>query len=435
MLPAILRAVIANSWNIRNGRILDPVSGRDETADLLVNDGVIAPADANTANVPELDASGLLVVPGLIDLHVHFREPGKEDAETVESGSAAAARGGFTTVVTMPNTTPAIDTPERVADMIRRAASCGKVRVLPCGCLTRDRKGRELADIRGMARAGAAAVSDDGDTLADRKLMADAMRTAAAAGLVVMDHALDPGQAGDGVMLQGATADRLGLPGISPDAEPAIVERDIELAEETGARIHIQHVSSARSADLLRAARLKGLHVSGELTPHHLALVDEDIVEPDPNMKMNPPLGSRVDRDALVRAAIDGVLQAFATDHAPHTAKSKGKGFIDAPFGVVGLETAVGVTYTRLVTTGLLPLMEWLRGWTAGPAAVLDITPPSMAPGRPADITILDIESEWVVDSAAFLSKSSNTPFQGLPLHGRAVHTFLAGIQTWRKPG
>ena len=424
-----------NSWRISNGRILDPASGRDETADLVIVNGLIAPADAPAGGLAEIDASGMLVVPGLIDLHVHFREPGKEEAETIESGSAAAARGGFTTVVTMPNTTPATDTPGQVADVLRLARSCGRTRILPCGCITRGREGKELADIRAMAAAGAAAVSDDGDTVRDPQLMADAMLAAREAGIPVMDHALDPDIAGNGVMLQGAAAHRLGLPGIPPEAEPGIVERDIDLAERTQAAVHIQHLSSAQSVDLLRSARGVGLPVSAELTPHHLALTDEDISEPDPNLKMNPPLGSAGDRNALTSAVVDGTIQALATDHAPHRAADKIKGFLDAPFGVVGLETAVGVTYSRLVATGLMTTMEWLRRWTTGPAAILGLEQPSLAPGRPADITILDVESEWTVDAAAFLSKSTNTPFGGMRLHGRATHTLLAGKTTWGTSG
>ena len=422
---------MANSWLIKSGRILDPASGRDETADLLIKDGLIAPAGAATGDAAELDASGMLVVPGLIDIHVHFREPGREEAETIGTGAAAAACGGFTTVVTMPNTTPATDSPQQIAAVLERAESSGKIRILPCGCITRDRKGQELADIRGMAEAGAVAVSDDGDTVRDRRLMRDAMQLASEAGILVMDHALDPDIAANGAMRRCAVAQSLGLPGIPREAEPVIVERDIELAEQTGAPIHIQHVSTAQSTSLIETARKNGLRVSGELTPHHLALTCEDVGDADPNMKMNPPLGSATDRDALVAAIVSGTLQAFATDHAPHTAASKAKGFAEAPFGVVGLETAVGATYGRLVATGLMPVMDWLHRWTTGPAGILGIPPPTLAHGRPADITILDIDSQWTADPAAFLSKSANTPFLGIPLHARTVHTFLAGVPTW----
>ena len=283
-----------------------------------------------------------------------------------------------------------------------------------------------------MVEAGAAAFSDDGDSVADTQLMASAMRIAAELDIVVMDHALDRHAAGSGVMRHGKVADGLGLPGIRPEAESAVVKRDMELAEQTGCTTHIQHISSFQSVEHIRAARAAGLKVSGELTPHHLALTHDNITSADPNMKMNPPLGTVEDREALIAAVIDGTLRAFATDHAPHTASAKSKGFLDAPFGVVGLETAVGITYTQLVATGLMPALDWLRRWTTGPAHILGRPSPGLVPGQPGDITILDTDSEWIVDSSAFLSRSSNSPFDGMALRGHAVHTLLGGVRTWQ---
>ena len=420
---------MADAVLIRNVRVLDPSNGRDEIADLGIADGRMAdPASLPNGALDEIDATGLVAVPGLIDMHVHFREPGDTAAETVASGSCAAARGGFTTVVAMPNTVPAVDTAERVREQQALARAAGRIRVLSSGCLTRERQGRALADLAGMAAAGVAAFTDDGSVVPDRALMKEAMRQAAALGLPVMDHALDPELAGSGVMHDGDTARRFGLPGIPSAAETIVVERDIALCRETGCAIHIQHVSAAASVDRIREARRFGLPVSGEATPHHLFLCDSDIPDDNANFKMNPPLRTADDRAALLNAVADGTLQAFATDHAPHTAEAKRRGMRAAPFGVIGLETAVAVTYTACVLSGRMSLMEWIRRWTTGPAAILRMPPPSLAPGQSADLTLLSFDKPFTVGEDTFASLSRNSPFFGMTLTGRAVRTFFSGF-------
>jgi dihydroorotase len=369
----------------------------------------------------------MTVVPGLIDLHAHFREPGDEEAETVESGCRAAARGGFTSVVTMPNTRPPIDSRERILHLRGLAEAAGMIRVMPAGCLTANREGRALADMAAMAAAGAVAFTDDGTTPADPILMEQAMRMARRLRRPVLDHALDPDRAVGWAMHEGAASQRLALPGNPSEAEFTIVERDVALTEKTGCPVHIQHVSSALSVALIRRARRRGLPVSAEVTPHHLALSDEDVRNENANFKMSPPLRGREDRDALQEAVTGGMIQAFATDHAPHRAAEKAKGFGTAPFGVVGLETAIGVTYTVLVLTGRMSLRDWVCRWTIGPADVLGISRPSLGPGAPADVTVLDLTSPWTVRSGDFASRSRNTCFEGWRLTGRAMMTFLGG--------
>jgi dihydroorotase len=421
-------------WLIKNGRIIDPVTGRDEIGDLFISDGKIAPLPDNPPlDVQEVDATGFVVVPGLIDLHVHFREPGDEQAETIESGSKAAARGGFTTVVAMPNTSPVIDNAEMVQLVRRRSKAAGLVRVLPSGCITKNRCGLELADLAGMAKAGAVAFTDDGLTVRGEKLMAQAASRAKTIGLPIMDHALDLAIAGRGVMHEGERSAELDLPGIPSLAEVEIVRRDMILAVRTGCRIHIQHVSCAESVDLIRQAKKAGVPVSGEATPHHLALTDLDVTGDNANLKMNPPLRTEIDRESIYAAVADGTLGVLATDHAPHLEEEKAKDFVSAPFGVVGLETAVGVTFTLLVKAGTMSVKDWLSRWTIGPAKVLGIRPPSLAVGEPADLTILDLDSEWIVRSRTFLSKSRNTPFEGRKLVGRSVLTLHRGTLTWQE--
>ena len=423
---------MSQRWVIRNARIIDPVTRREETRDVCIENGMIVPcAGRARGQIREIDAGGLAAVPGLVDLHVHFREPGDEEAETVASGSMAAAKGGFTCVVTMPNTSPPVDSPETVERALSCAAASGRVRVLPSGCITKGRRGTEVCELRGMAAAGAVAFTDDGSTVPDASVMRQAMGLAKGIGRPVMDHALDSRAAGQGVMHACEEADRLGLPGIASSAESQIVARDIRLCEQTGCRVHIQHVSCAESVELIRAARARGLPVSGEATPHHLALTVRDVSGRDADFKMNPPLRMETDRQSLLAAVADGTLQALATDHAPHRQADKAKGFAEAPFGVIGLETAVGVSYSLLVKGGLMSELDWVSRWTVGPAAVLGLAPPSLEPGSPADITLLDLETEWVVDPRSFVSKARNTPFGGRRLTGQAVRTLCRGATVW----
>lgn len=423
---------MSDTFIIRNGRVIEPATGRDELRDIHVADGTISAATASSpGNTIIIDASGMVVTPGFIDIHVHFREPGNEKAETIKSGSRSASAGGFSTVVTMPNTTPPADSAEMISWIINESDMIGLVNVLPSACITSGRKGLLLSDIRAAKAAGASALTDDGNTVYDDNLMREAMLIARELGLPVMDHALDPELAGRGVVREGPASIRMNVPGIPAAAETRIVERDIRLSQETGCSVHIQHISTARAVDLIRKARSQGIPVTGEATPHHLALTDSDIPDSDnTNYKMNPPLGNETDRQALIQGIVEGTLQAFATDHAPHTIEQKNKGILDAPFGIIGLETAIGITFTELVKSGRMNLISWLARWNAGPAEILGLPKPDLNPGSPANITILDLESEWTVDPEKFLSKSRNTPFAGRHLKGRAMYTFCKGIMT-----
>ena len=412
-------------WRIRNGRLLDPVSGRDETADLEIVDGVVTTAGVASGPATEIDAAGCWVLPGGLDMHVHLREPGLEEAETVASGMAAAAAGGMTALGVMPNTTPPLDTPEAVAALLARGRAAGPIRLYACPCLTRGRAGRALADLEALAAAGARAFTDDGSTVPDEGLMREAMRRAAVLGLAVLDHALDP--AARGHLHDGARAASLALAGIPSAAEARVVERDIRLAAETGCALHVQHVSARESTTLIRAARAAGLRVTGEATPHHLVFADADIPGPDTRFKMSPPLRAPADREALRDAVCDGTLGILATDHAPHPAAAKARPFDQAPNGVIGLETALAATAGLLVgERGMAPL-DWARRWTMGPAAVLGVTPPALRPGAPADLVIFDPAARWSVAASAFRSRSRNTPFDGRILTGRVRATFCRG--------
>ncbi|MFC1496980.1 dihydroorotase [Verrucomicrobiota bacterium] len=424
-----------NTWHIKNGRIIDPLTSRDEIADLYIKNGIISKPDKTGSDLEKtnnvIDARGFVVVPGFIDMHVHFREPGNEESETVESGSKAAARGGFTSVLMMPNTTPPLDTGEKISEILDTGGTYPYAHVMTAGCITKNRQGKELANLTKMKKAGAVTFTDDGATVADENLMRLAMKTAKELKTAILDHALDPALAGKGVMHEGSVSAQLKLPGIPTQSEVNMVQRDIRLAEETGCHIHIQHVSAKETVELIRKALDRGLPVSGEATPHHLALIDSDINPKNTNFKMNPPLRTSADRTALLSAVADGTLRILATDHAPHSHTGKTKSFLDAPFGVVGLETAIGTTYTLLVKNKLMSLADWIDRWTVSPAHVLNLEPPALSPGQKADITILDLNTEWTIHSNEFASKSTNTPFEGRKITGRPIYTFCNGIMTY----
>ena len=414
---------------IERAHVIDPSTRRNEVADLFVADGRLQPVPASLPHgTRRIAATGLVATPGFLDLHVHFRDPGARTAETLASGSRAAAAGGFTHVVTMPNTSPPCDRPEFVQRQLNPALS---VRVLPAACVTAGRNGREVADLEALAAAGAVAFTDDGAMVSNPSLMAGALLRARKLDRVIMDHAVLPALAANGVIRDCTAAQRYHLPIFAPEAETAAIEQDVRLCRETGARIHIQHVSCAGSVAVIRAARRAGLPVSGEASPHHIAIAAEDITADHGNFRMNPPLGSREDLRALREAVLDGTLAAFATDHAPHAPETKARGFLQAPSGVIGLETAAAVTYALMVGVEGMSLIDWAARWTIGPAAILGRPAPTLTEGLPVSLALFDIRTPWRVDPAKFQSLSRNCPFEGWTLHGRAMLTICEGSVTW----
>ena len=413
----------------RNIRVIDPATGSDTVRDLAIRDGRILPEGAPVEGLPVIRGDNRVAAPGFWDVHVHFRDPGNPAAETRKSGCRAAAAGGFTHVVTMPNTVPAGDNEGWIREQIEDPGL--DARILPSACVTRGRAGQAVTDIEALARAGASSFTDDGNMVVDDGLMREAMTRAAKLGLPVMDHAILPSIAGKGVVRTSPVAERYPLPIFPSEAEIRAVERDIRLCEETGCRVDIQHLSSGVSVEAIRQARARGVPVTGEASPHHMALAAEDIPGDDGNYRMNPPLGNRSDMEAIRQGVLDGTLTLFATDHAPHTVESKSQGFLKAPFGIIGLETAVGVTYRVMVEECGLSLLRWVQGWTTGPAAVLGLPAPSLKAGSVADLVILDLRDEWTVDPSRFRSLSRNTPFSGWKLRARAVATVCVGRRTY----
>jgi dihydroorotase len=433
------------SLAIRGGRVLDPGSGLDTIADVLIEGGRIAKVGASLAAAQVVDASGLVVCPGFVDIHCHLRDPGFEHKETIETGTRAAARGGFTTVCCMPNTEPPIDSQATVEYVLRTAASVGLVRVLPIGCVSRGRHGETLAELADLAQAGVVGFSDDGNPVADASLMRRALEYSQALGLPVIDHCEEPSLTKDGVMHEGWVATRLGLHGQPAAAEESAVARDIALAEFTGSHVHIAHVSTRGSVELVRAAKARGVNVTAEVTPHHLTLTHEAVafspaspagnggLSYDTNAKVNPPLRTREDVEACVEGLLDGTIDAIATDHAPHALEDKLCEFDQAAFGISNFETALGALLT-LVPEGRLDLPVLIAKLTAGPvrALGLDQRPGldglgSLAPGAPADVVVFDSQREWVVEPERFASKGRNTPLAGRTLRGQVVATVCGG--------
>lgn len=412
---------------IKNGRVLDPATKTDATLDVLLDGERIVNVAANiSANGAEiLDAQGLVVAPGFIDLHCHLREPGQELSETIETGTKSAARGGFTAVCCMPNTQPVNDSASVTRGIVERAKATGCVRVWPIGAVSVGSKGEALAEIAGMKQAGIVAVSDDGKPVATARLMRQAMEYCESLGLPVIDHCEDPSLFAGGVMREGQHSARLGLKGIPAQSESICVGRDVEVAGLANARLHIAHMSTSGSLEYVRAAKKQGLRVTCEVTPHHFTLTDED-VRYDTRYKMNPPLASRSDRDALVEGLTDGSIDAIATDHAPHHAASKDVEFDRAPFGITGFETALALSLTELVHTRKLSLMRLVELFTTGPARVLGIER-KIAIGQPADITIFSLDRAWTYKATESPSKSRNTPFDGRAFRGAPVATIVAG--------
>ena len=430
---------------IHNARVIDPALGRDGIADVVIVDGRVARVGPDeggaVVEADRIDASGLVVAPGFVDLHVHLREPGFEYKETIATGTAAAARGGFTTVCAMPNTVPPLDSRAAIESVLREADLSAHIRVLPVGCITRGRAGQELAPAGELASAGAVALSADGDAVADASLMRHALEYSTAFGLPISQHCEDPTLVHEGQMHEGWVATRLGLRGRPASAEETFVARDIALAELAGAHLHIAHVSTAGSVALIRAARARGAHVTAEVTPHHLTLTHEEVAFGDDytqltynaNAKVNPPLREQTDVDALIEALRDGVIDAVATDHAPHAIIDKEVEFDIAEPGISGLETAFGLTMS-LVHAGGLDLPTLIERMTIGPVRAwrLDRHPGlqglgTLAPGAPGDLVLLDPAAEWTVDPEQFASLGRNTPLAGRTLRGRVVATVYGG--------
>jgi len=422
---------------VAGGRLVDPAAGRDGFFDLILRDGVVVEVGSNlaAAGAKVLDAAGLLVFPGFIDLHAHLREPGREQAETVATGLKAAAAGGFTAVCSMPNTDPVNDNRAISEYLVSKARGAAGPRLYPIGAVTRGQLGSELAEFGEMRIAGVVAVSDDGRWLADGALLRRAFEHARLFGLPVIQHCEDPSLSGGAPMHEGAVSTRLGLSGQPAIAEAAAVARDLLVAEVSGGRLHVAHLSTGRALDLVREARARGLSVTCEVTPHHLTLTDEEIARSSfsTNFKMNPPLREPADCDALAAGLEDGTVDAIATDHAPHHEDEKALDFETAPFGVVGLETAAAVVYDRLVRTGRLSLARFAEVFSAGPAKALGLPGGTLAPGSPANLTLFDPERPWRVDASRFESLSRNTPFAGWDLTGAPAATIVEGRVVWKR--
>ncbi len=422
---------------LRGGRVVDPSRDVDETLDVLLQDGRVAKLGRKLpAQGAELsDASRLVVAPGFIDLHVHLREPGREDKETIASGTRAAAAGGFSALCAMPNTDPVNDSAGITRAILEKAEREGSgVRVFPIGAITRGSRGEELAEYADLREAGCVAVSDDGRPVASARVMRRALEYARGLGLAVIDHCEDPTLSDKACMNEGPVSTLLGLRGAPWVSEAMVVERDVLLAELTGGRIHIAHISTAASVDAVRRGKARGVRVTAEAAPHHLLLTDQLVKdgEYDTSTKMNPPLRSESDRQALLAGVGDGTIDCIATDHAPHTVDDKRVPYEEAAFGIIGLETAVPLLLDRLVGAGLVDLKRLVALLSTNPARALSLPGGSLAPGSPGDVTLLDLRRRRNVDPARFLSKSRNTPFAGWSLTGWPVATIVGGRVVFR---
>jgi len=419
---------------IRNGRVIDPANKLDAIADVLIEEDKIAAVGEKlqVTGAERLDATGLVVAPGFIDMHAHLREPGFEYAETIESGSRAAAAGGFTTICCMPNTSPVNDNATVTSYIVDRAARHAIVHVLPIGAITKGSAGEELAAIGSMKEAGIVAISDDGRPVMNARVMRRAMETARSFGLPVIDHCEDLHLSAGGDMHEGLESVRLGLRGIPGASEDVMVARDILLAELTGARFHVAHISSRYSVDMVAFAKARGIAVTCEATPHHFTLADADMPPYDSNYKMKPPLRSGCDAGAVTQGIVNGTVDAIATDHAPHAGSEKMQEFEKCPFGIIGFETALGLALERLVHPGKITLGRMVELFTLGPARVLNLASGRLSPGAPADVTILNLERAWTYDVNKSASKSRNSPFHGRSFRGGPVATVVSGRVVWR---
>ena len=420
---------------IRNGRVIDPASQTDRIADVLIADGrIVGVAENLAAPAGEVfDATGLVVAPGFIDMHVHLREPGFEHAETIESGARAAAAGGFTSVCAMPNTKPVNDSATVTSYIVERARRLAPVNVFPIGAITKGSAGEELAAIGAMKAAGAVAISDDGLPVMSARVMRRAMEFARSYDLPIIQHCEDLNLSAGGDMHEGARSVRWGLRGIPAASEDVMVARDLVLAQLTGARYHVAHISTHNAVAMVDYARRHGLPVTCEATPHHFSLADEDMAAYDSDYKMKPPLRSVADRAALVEGIAAGAVTAIATDHAPHPGSEKMQEFERCPFGIIGLETALGLALDRLVHSGRITLARLVELFTIGPESILRLGRGTLAPGAPADVTIFSTEMSWTYDVNLSFSRSRNCPFHGKTFRGGPVATIVGGAFAWRR--
>jgi dihydroorotase len=420
---------------ITGGRIIDPASGGDAFVDVLIRDGRIEAIGTglDDAEAVRFDARNAIVAPGFIDMHVHLREPGIEHAETIETGAKAAAAGGFTSICCMPNTLPVNDSATVTSYIVQRAREVAAVNVFPIGAITKGSLGEELAAIGSMREAGIVAISDDGRPVMNARVMRRAMEMARALDLPVIDHCEDLNLSAGGDMHEGSQSVRLGLGGIPSASEDVMVARDLLLAELTGARYHVAHLSTSRSVGMVAFAKTRGIAVTCEVTPHHFAITDAELANYDSNYKMKPPLRCRHDADAVIEGIISGVVDAIATDHAPHAGSDKMQEFERCPFGITGLETALGLSLAELVHTGRITLMRLVQLFTTGPADILRLNRGTLAPGAPADVTIFDLDTQWTYDVQQSFSKSRNSPFHGRTFRGGPLATIVEGEIVWNR--
>ena len=417
---------MSKSYILKNVRVVDPNRNIDEVMDLGIENGVMAdPATLKDAEV--IDLTGKIAAPGFMDIHVHLRQPGNTAAETIQTGTEAAAYGGFTAIVPMPNTSPAADTPGAIELLKKTAAECSPVKVYPCGCMTKGYAGQEMAGIGGLHSAGVYALSDDGKCVQNHFLMRNIVRYAKSFNLPILDHCEEETLFTGGVMNEGKWSVLLGMDGIPSAAEEIIVARDIIFAREIDWKIHLQHISVKSCVEMIRRARKQGIKITAEATPHHISLTDENIKTYNTNYKMNPPLRTEEDRQALLEGLADGTITVIATDHAPHTTTAKLVEFNHAPFGIIGLETAISVCLKELVHSGLLSMKDFVAKFTTGPAEVLGFENYDLRIGNPADITVIDLEKKIKVDVTKFHSKSSNSPYDGMEFVGGPVMTIVDG--------
>ena len=418
---------------IKNGYLCDPANEREGTYDILIREGRIAAVEKAIGEAADrvIDAKGLTVLPGLVDMHVHFRDPGLTYKEDIETGARAAAHGGVTAVLAMPNTKPPMDRGDRVSYVVNKARAVAPIRVYQVGTLTEGMAGQKMSDIAGMVAAGAMAFSEDGKSVVNTLVLREAMREAEKYGKPVLAHCEDLMLVNGGVMNEDENALRLGLPGIPQVSEDVIIARDMMLAKDTGCRLHLCHCSTEGSVALIRAAKEMGIRITAETCPHYLLLTSDDIPADDGNYKMNPPLRTKADREAVRQAVKEGLIDVIVTDHAPHSPQEKGGGFRTSPFGIVGLETSCALIYTEFVRTKEMTLADMVRRMSLTPAKILGVEAGTLSVGAPADVAVFDFEHAFRIDPAKFFSKGKNTPFTGREVYGRAMVTICGGRVVW----